>query len=93
MGWLIAIIVSIPLDLFHDRFIRLYFIIGIVVLGAIAIYAWIEKEKKDSERRQQIATAQERAALSAISTTISRSTVFSSRRKIFTVGAQGERHQ
>jgi hypothetical protein len=68
--WLIAIIVSIALIYFMIRSPGFrYFIIGIVVLGGIAIYAWIENDKKESERRQQIATAQERAALSAISTT------------------------
>src|SRR5262249_2646719 len=40
-----------------------------VVLGAIAIYVLIENDRKESQRRQQIAAAQERAALSAISTT------------------------
>jgi hypothetical protein len=70
VGWLIAIIVAIALIYFMivSSGFR-YLIIGIGVLGAIAIYAWIEYEKKESERRQQIATAQERVALSAISTT------------------------
>ena len=42
------------------------FIIGIVVLGAIAIFGSIEHDKKESKRRQQTDAAQERAALSAI---------------------------
>jgi hypothetical protein len=70
VGWLIAIIVSIALIFFMivSPGFR-YLIIGIVVLGAIAIYVLIEHDKKESEHRQQIAAALERAALSAISTT------------------------
>ena len=70
MGWLIAIIVSIALIFFMIASPGFrYLIIGIVVLGAIAIYVLIENDKKESERQRQIATAQERAALSAITTT------------------------
>jgi hypothetical protein len=70
VGWLIAIIVSIALIYFMIASPGFrYIIIGIVVLGGIAIYAWIENENKERERRRQIATAQERAALSAISAT------------------------
>jgi hypothetical protein len=67
VGWLIAIIVLIALIWFMivSPGFR-YFIIGIVVLGVIAIYGWFEHEKKESERQQQIGAAQERAALSAI---------------------------
>jgi hypothetical protein len=63
VGWLIAIIVLIALIYFMivSSGFR-YFIIGIVVLGGIAIYVWNENEKKKSER-------EERAALSAIGTT------------------------
>jgi len=70
VGWLIAIIVSIALIYFMivSPGFR-YLAIGIVVLGGIAIYGWIENDKKESERRRQIDTAQERAALSAISAT------------------------
>jgi hypothetical protein len=46
-----------------------YLIIGIVVLGGIAIYGLIEHDKKESERRRQTDAAQERVALSAISAT------------------------
>jgi hypothetical protein len=46
-----------------------YLIIGIVVLGGIAIYGWIKYEEKESERRQRTAAAQERAAQSALSRT------------------------
>jgi hypothetical protein len=67
VGWLIAIIVLIALIWFMivSPGFRV-FIIGIVVLGVIAIFGWIEHEKKESERRQQTHAAQERAALSSI---------------------------
>ena len=70
MGWLIAILVLIALIFFMivSPGFR-YLIIGIVVLGGIAIYGWIKYEEKESERRQRTAAAQERAALSAISRT------------------------
>ena len=70
MGWLIAIIVSIALIYFMivSPGFR-YIIIGIVVLGGIAIFAWVKNEDKERERQRQIAAAQERAALSAISAT------------------------
>jgi hypothetical protein len=67
VGWLIAIIVLIALIWFMivSPGFRI-FIIGIVVLGVIAIYGWIKHEEKESERGQQAAAAQDRAALSAI---------------------------
>jgi hypothetical protein len=70
VGWLIAILVLIALIFFMivSPGFR-YLIIGIVVLGGIAIYGWIKYEEKESERRQRTAAAQERAAQSALSRT------------------------
>ena len=54
MGWLIATIVLIALIWFMIVSPKFrYFIIGIVILGGIAIYGWIEHDKKESERRRQ----------------------------------------
>src|SRR5437773_1502816 len=56
VGWLIAILVLIALIFFMvvSPGFR-YLIIGIVVLGGIAIYGWIKYEEKESERRQRTA--------------------------------------
>jgi hypothetical protein len=67
MGWLIAIIGLIALVLFMIASPGFrYFIIALAVLGGLAIYGLIEKENKNTERREQERAAQERAALSAI---------------------------